>query len=577
MERRAQTEPAAPGDLLVRLDDELARLPDKYRAPVVLCDLEGMTRSAAARKLGWPVGTVNWRLAKARSMLAKRLTRQGMSLSAGVVAVALSGKSASASVPPALITETVQAGTAMVSGAALSSGWVYSNAFVLAEGVVKTMLVEKLKVGVTALVAFIMFAAIAGGFANRSTSAASEPSEEEQQANVAGGFAAHSASAANKPSKEEQEANPPAEKRKEDAPLANQEITNFRVDAPTTEIARKIGLAAEQYRKEKALEWLGRELPAWPERCPIRVKLTVGGFSSATTFAFDNGKVLQQSMMVESSLDHILKVDLPHEMTHVVLAHHFGCPIPRWADEGAAILSSAEEERRLHEKALERVLSEPGRQIPLRRLFPQMEYPSDVMALYAEGCSVTRFLVEAKDRKTFLKFIAAGKQDGWDKAVKRYYGYPGVDELEEAWLRSVSKREKRKEKEDSATRTSQFEQKLKLAFGKNCDEIKKAPIKLDVPARHLVLAANTFDILDDGQVKLSGCWYASFDKEKITTIRCNKAIVSFDGSITGLSDLSRRKILAIEPSGQVRIAFQPAEPDADSAPPPPQPAASIPR
>ena len=337
------------------------------------------------------------------------------------------------------------------------------------------------------------------------------------------------------------------------------------------------GRSAWRRNVRKALEWLGRELPAWPERCPIRVTLTVGGSGGATTFAFDNGKVNQQSMNLEGSLERILKVELRHEMTHVILAHHFGCPIPRWADEGAAVLSSAEVERRHYEKELKKVLSEPGRLIPLRRLIGRIDYPPDVMALYAEGCSVTRFLVEAKGRATFLKFIAAGagKKDGWDEAVERYYGYSSVEEFEETWLGSMAKETVSKAvKKASRGDAADLEQRLELAFGKDSDEVKKAPIKLNVPSRQLVLAASTFDILDDGRVKLTGCWYASFDKEKITTIRCNEATVSLDGSITGLAELSRRKILAIEPSGGVRITFRPLEPDADSAPPhplPPQP------
>src|SRR5262249_42450463 len=86
----AMTEPERWPDLRPLLDQELTRLPDLYRVPVVLCDLEGLTYREAARQLGCPEGTLAARLARARALLAKRLTRHGLVLSGGALAVALS-------------------------------------------------------------------------------------------------------------------------------------------------------------------------------------------------------------------------------------------------------------------------------------------------------------------------------------------------------------------------------------------------------------------------------------------------------------------------------------------------------
>ena len=83
-------------DLQSVLDEELSRLPDHYRGVIVLCDLEGMTRKEAARQLGIPEGSVASRLARARVLLAKRLTRRGVVFSGGSVAAVLSAGSASA-------------------------------------------------------------------------------------------------------------------------------------------------------------------------------------------------------------------------------------------------------------------------------------------------------------------------------------------------------------------------------------------------------------------------------------------------------------------------------------------------
>src|SRR5262245_23010102 len=90
MPEAAATEQSVWNDLQTLLDQELSRLPDKYRVAIVLCDLEGKTRKEAARQLGVPEGTVAARVARGRAMLAKRLARHGLEVSSGALGVMLS-------------------------------------------------------------------------------------------------------------------------------------------------------------------------------------------------------------------------------------------------------------------------------------------------------------------------------------------------------------------------------------------------------------------------------------------------------------------------------------------------------
>lgn len=212
---------------------------------------------------------------------------------------------------------------------------------------------------------------------------------------------------------------------------------NFIVEAPDSGIAQQIGQYSEYWRKVKALEWLGQEMPTWPEPCPIHVKITLGGSGGATSFVFEQGQILGIDMQIEGTLDRILASVLPHEITHTVFAHHFRRPLPRWADEGGCVLSEDDLERERHDQMVREILNTPNRRMPLRRLFALTEYPNDVMVLYAQGFSVSQFLVARSNRQIFLAFIGTGMQMGWDRALKSHYGFPSIESLEEAWLQSL--------------------------------------------------------------------------------------------------------------------------------------------
>ena len=147
-------------DLRPLLDDELSRLPDRYRVVVVLCDLEGMTRKEAAQRLNCPEGTVAGRLARAREMLGKRLARHGLTGSGAALAALLSGEAAMAGVPPSVLSTAIKAANhVFAAGPAAATGLFSDRAVALAKGVLTNMMWVKLKFVTVVLVAFGVFGA----------------------------------------------------------------------------------------------------------------------------------------------------------------------------------------------------------------------------------------------------------------------------------------------------------------------------------------------------------------------------------------------------------------------------------
>lgn len=134
------------------IDHELNRLHCKYRLPLVLCDLEGLTRKQAAQRLGWPEGTVATRLNKARSLLAKRLARHGLCFSAAGLSAAIS-VSAQAAFPSR---ELIAAAVKLSSAGAATTNLVASDVLSLSQGVLQTMTLTKIKT-VAVVFALLLF------------------------------------------------------------------------------------------------------------------------------------------------------------------------------------------------------------------------------------------------------------------------------------------------------------------------------------------------------------------------------------------------------------------------------------
>jgi len=178
----------AEHDLQALLQEELQRLPAKYRSPMVLCYLEGRTNEEAAEQLDWPVGTLKVRLMRGREMLRTRLARRGLAVGAGALTSALSADAASA-VPAPLLDTTLKAALLFAVGRAAGTGALSGHAVALTEWVLKTMAWTRLKLVAALLMAVGLIGVGAGRLALRALTL------DERAAKVPAGPAQPSAAA----------------------------------------------------------------------------------------------------------------------------------------------------------------------------------------------------------------------------------------------------------------------------------------------------------------------------------------------------------------------------------------------
>ncbi len=198
----ATMSPGQAGPSLFERDDraqvlhqELSRLPEKYRAPIVLCYLEGLTHDEAATRLSWPVGTVRSRLSRGRDTLRHRLTRRGVTATAlvGPLGAWLSAEhTASALEAASIATESAAASASglstvlvkmvaqVASGQAPAASSVQAGSLALAQGVLNMMALKKLMVMASVLVA-VSAMTLGGGFAWVRASRAGGPQQEAAQ------------------------------------------------------------------------------------------------------------------------------------------------------------------------------------------------------------------------------------------------------------------------------------------------------------------------------------------------------------------------------------------------------------
>lgn len=235
-------------------------------------------------------------------------------------------------------------------------------------------------------------------------------------------------------------------------PAATYRSANFEVTADSADLAREIALEAEKWRATLASRWLNRPLAKWDDSCRIDVTTRLTGGTGWTDYHFLGGRLVRVGIRLEGPGERLLEYVLPHELTHAVLVTALGEALPRWADEGAAMLSESQSQKHRHRLRAHQLLK-TGKLIPLGELLNTAEYPakkSQLHAFYAESFTLCEFLIIKGGAVRFLEFVKDGHAEGWDRAILRHYKLQNAQALERAFSDSLQARIENRDNESAA-------------------------------------------------------------------------------------------------------------------------------
>jgi RNA polymerase sigma factor (sigma-70 family) len=451
-------------ELAAALDEELTRLPDALRAPVVLCLVEGRTQEQAVAELGGSLRTLRRRLDRAKGLLRLRLERRGV---VPAVVVALIGNMQnSTAVPPELVRCTVRGVFEFLAGGFA----VRSTPASIAKGVVANM--TTFKAAVLVPVAALVLVGLGAVWAqDKPGKNQLDPFQQKPGDNWQGKDPKTPGDNQHIEEYYRHLAELEIEKRKA------HRTKNFLVYAPTPTMARALASEAEYQRELLAKQWFGKELPDWDEPCQIRYTETITTPKGTSVISYGKQKdgwpgLVKSQILINDEFLPALTNELPRQVMRMVVNSYFGTVIPRWADEGMSIAAQPVNAQAEQDELCRNLLRE-GRGMRLREFLPirprMNNAPKDIMTLSAaQGHSVVRFLIQQKvtvgapilkehpqlarpfqsvsnGQQQFVVFLLLGIEkntaESWNNAAKSVYGFESVDALEKAWLDYLQKPE----------------------------------------------------------------------------------------------------------------------------------------
>lgn len=216
------------------------------------------------------------------------------------------------------------------------------------------------------------------------------------------------------------------------------------------ELAEKVALVAEKTRLDMFRKWFGADGEPWTPKCELILHATAGDYSRQTGVpATSPGhsriesdpsgqRVIGRRMDLRCDNPGMLEAILPHETTHVVLAGQFGNhQVPRWADEGIAVLTEPAHKVEQHRRNLQKSYQD-GLLFGVKELMQLQDYPQPrrISAFYAQSVCLVEFLAELRGPQAFTAFLRDGLKEGYEPAVQKHFGMD-MNELHQRWQQRV--------------------------------------------------------------------------------------------------------------------------------------------
>jgi hypothetical protein len=226
------------------------------------------------------------------------------------------------------------------------------------------------------------------------------------------------------------------------------ETANFRLlHQHARSLAEAVLRTAEDTRAIQMRKWFGQVGANWQPKCPIYLYPSGEAYSAATgapiysggghtDIQAEDGRVVRRSIHMHGSRTFLLNGVVPHEVTHAVLAGRLsGGHVPRWADEGMAILAETQAHIERHIRYLPRWHADNAL-FSMRTLLEMRDYPGPhtLGIFYAQSVSLVDFLTRQKGAECFIAFVRDGERDGYTASLRKHYGW-SFAELDRYWRR----------------------------------------------------------------------------------------------------------------------------------------------